>query len=244
VTTNVAADFAICAIPFSALRALPLMESIRGPIRRTVQALKYEHVTRTYAQTRERFWQTSGLSGFCDTDDATEIWDASRGQAGTRGLLMTYTFGPRAAELAEMAESDRMEWGLKTMSAPMPGLRQQFEIGATHAWANDPWARAALSTFEPGDFAAHFRVMQQPEGRLYFCGEHTSPWPGWMQGALHSGLRVARQINERLACPGANTKTRRPRRMDLRSQKSLCALEGDQRDSCFKSHALRSSPPP
>ena len=27
-----------------------------------------------------------------------------------------------------------------------------------------------------------------PEGRLHFAGEHTSPWPGWIQGALHSGL--------------------------------------------------------
>jgi monoamine oxidase len=196
-TATVTADFAICAIPFSALRALPLMASVPPRMRRVVQNLRYESVTRTYAQTHERFWSKAGLSGFGATDDSTEFWDATRGQEGSRGILMTYTFGPRAADVAAMREADRIEWGLKTLSGPMPEVRQHFEIGATHAWADDPWARAALATYEPGEFAAFFRDMQQPEGRLYFCGEHTSPWPGWMQGALHSGLRVAHQIHQR-----------------------------------------------
>jgi monoamine oxidase len=37
-----------------------------------------------------------------------------------------------------------------------------------------------------------------PEGRIHFAGEHTSPWPGWIQGALHSGLRTASEVNEAL----------------------------------------------
>jgi monoamine oxidase len=197
VPSNVSADFAICTIPFSALKALPLMASIPARMRRVVEGLRYENVTRTYAQTHERFWTKVGLSGFGATDDSTEFWDASRGQEGSRGILMTYTFGPRAAEIARLREGDRIEWGLKTLSGPLPEVRQHFEAGATHAWADDPWARAALSTYRPGEFAAFFREMQQPEGRLYFCGEHTSPWPGWMQGALHSGLRVAHQIHQR-----------------------------------------------
>ncbi|PYM98692.1 MAG: hypothetical protein DME07_21945 [Candidatus Rokuibacteriota bacterium] len=36
----------------------------------------------------------------------------------------------------------------------------------------------------------------RPEGRVYFAGEHTSPWMGWMQGALESGLRAAREVNQ------------------------------------------------
>jgi monoamine oxidase len=37
-------------------------------------------------------------------------------------------------------------------------------------------------------------LIAKPEGRVYFAGEHTSPWIGWMQGALQSGLRAAREI--------------------------------------------------
>jgi len=34
-----------------------------------------------------------------------------------------------------------------------------------------------------------------PEGRVHFAGEHTSPWSGWMEGALESGLRAAREVD-------------------------------------------------
>jgi monoamine oxidase len=43
-----------------------------------------------------------------------------------------------------------------------------------------------------------------PEGRVQFAGEHTSVWiDGWMQGALESGHRVVREVNDavpRLRC--------------------------------------------
>ena len=29
---------------------------------------------------------------------------------------------------------------------------------------------------------------------LHFAGEHTSPWTGWMQGALESARRVVHEI--------------------------------------------------
>jgi monoamine oxidase len=41
----------------------------------------------------------------------------------------------------------------------------------------------------------HLPHIAKPEGRIYFAGEHTSPWNGWMQGALHSGERVAQEIH-------------------------------------------------
>ena len=37
----------------------------------------------------------------------------------------------------------------------------------------------------------------RPEGRVYFAGEHCSLYHAWIQGALESGIRAAREINER-----------------------------------------------
>jgi monoamine oxidase len=36
--------------------------------------------------------------------------------------------------------------------------------------------------------------ISTPQGRLHFAGEHTSAWMGWMEGALQSGERAAREI--------------------------------------------------
>jgi monoamine oxidase len=40
------------------------------------------------------------------------------------------------------------------------------------------------------------------EGRVHFAGEHTSPWTSWMQGAIESGLRAAREIAAADPAPG------------------------------------------
>jgi monoamine oxidase len=37
-------------------------------------------------------------------------------------------------------------------------------------------------------------LVSKPEGRLHFAGEHTSSWMGWMEGALESGERAAREV--------------------------------------------------
>jgi len=34
------------------------------------------------------------------------------------------------------------------------------------------------------------------DGRIHFAGEHLSPWSSWMQGALWSGLRAVKEIDE------------------------------------------------
>jgi len=36
----------------------------------------------------------------------------------------------------------------------------------------------------------------RPEGRILFAGEHCSLYHAWIQGALESGIRAARQIHE------------------------------------------------
>ena len=34
----------------------------------------------------------------------------------------------------------------------------------------------------------------RPVSAVWFAGEHASPWPGWMQGAISSGIKAAKEI--------------------------------------------------
>jgi monoamine oxidase len=40
-----------------------------------------------------------------------------------------------------------------------------------------------------------YQEICKPEGRVWFAGEHASSLPGWMQGAITSGIKAAREIN-------------------------------------------------
>jgi monoamine oxidase len=47
--------------------------------------------------------------------------------------------------------------------------------------------------YHPGQIEWYPEVCKR-EGRVWFAGEHASPWPGWMQGAIASGIKAAREI--------------------------------------------------
>ena len=52
--------------------------------------------------------------------------------------------------------------------------------------------------FKAGQLSKYYATLRQPEGRIHFAGEHTSPWNGWMNGGLESGHRVAEEIKARV----------------------------------------------
>jgi len=62
-----------------------------------------------------------------------------------------------------------------------------------HCWKDDPWAKGAWTDYLPGQWWM-FAVARRPEGRVFFAGEHTSAWAGWMEGAIDSGQRAADEV--------------------------------------------------
>lgn len=125
-----------------------------------------------------------------------EIWDASYGQPGQRGILMAYVRDSLAREVAAMSEQKRVRFAIDAIAEVFPGVKDYYDGAYTLVWDEDPWIRGAFATFHPGDYERFYRHLRRQEGRLHFAGEHVSPWPGWMQGALHSGIRAAREVNE------------------------------------------------
>ena len=99
--------------------------------------------------------------------------------------------------MTQMAESERILFALSQVERIFPGIRADFELGVSKSWDEDPWARGAFAYLRPGQMRSLLPHLARPEGRVHFAGEHTSPWSGWMQGALDSGLRAAREITDR-----------------------------------------------
>ena len=83
-------------------------------------------------------------------------------------------------------------------SKSTPGLAQSYEGGVAKCWDEDPWARGAYTIFMPGQLSNGWpALIAQPEGRIHFAGEHASPYPGWIQGALWSGHKAAEAVAAR-----------------------------------------------
>lgn len=193
---TIAADYLVCAIPFTLLREIEISRPFSPEKQQAIKELPYTSVARVYLQSRREFWNDEGLGVSAYTDlPVMAIINSTLNQPGTRGILESYSAGERARAATAMKESERISFTLEQVEKVYPLIRKNFEGGASVCWDEDRWARGAYAWFKPGQMSELLPHIARAEGRIHFAGEHTSDWPGWMQGALQSGHRAAREIN-------------------------------------------------
>ena len=64
-----------------------------------------------------------------------------------------------------------------------------------HDWLADEFTRGTWAIHRPGWYTRHHAAMREPEGGLVFAGSDLADgWSGYVDGAIESGLRAARQV--------------------------------------------------
>ena len=193
-------DYAICTLPFSVLRSVEVITPFSHGKQRAIRQLNYHASTKILFQVRERIWETDdGILGGASVTDLpirrmnypTPDPTTSRGM-----LLASYTWGQDALQWGAMDEETRQEEALDDVSRIHPRIREVYEVGASYAWYGDRWARGAFAMFAPEQQTQLQADIVSAEGRILFAGEHCSLYHAWIQGALESGIRAARQIHE------------------------------------------------
>lgn len=66
-------------------------------------------------------------------------------------------------------------------------------------WHLDPFSRGTWCVLRKGQMSRVLSVLGEPEGRVHFAGaDHALGWRGFIDGAIESGTRVARQVLSQL----------------------------------------------
>jgi monoamine oxidase len=192
---SVVAARVVFAVPASTMRQID-MKPLLSPLKeQAIDQLSYYDGVRFLIQVKRPFWKAAGLSGSARTDRATEIWDAASDQtASSRGILAATTGGEMGRRTLGMTPDATLSLGVDLMADAFPGVRSEFEKGASYRWSTEPWTRGAFALYRPGQMTTLMPVLASAESGLHFAGEHTSIWTGWMEGALESGERVAREV--------------------------------------------------
>jgi len=190
------ADHLICAVPFPALRRIEVQPPFSERRRKAIAELRYDSVTRVILQCRTRFWEKDGCNGFGASDLPQEIFHPTFDQPGTRGLLAAYMLTGVGQRAAAMDPESRTDFAAQETEKIHPGLLGNLEGCVSKIWTADPWAGGAGTEHSPGQLTTLCEGMEKPEGRVHFAGEHISSCPYWMQGALQSGLRAAKEVHE------------------------------------------------
>ncbi len=64
----------------------------------------------------------------------------------------------------------------------------------SHDWNRDEFSQGTWMSYRPGQVMRFPSAFQESEGRVSFAGSDLAlGWAGWMEGAVETGARAARQ---------------------------------------------------
>jgi monoamine oxidase len=214
-TLQVRADFVVLALPFSTLRRVDLSESgLSATKRQVIEQFGMGSNAKIHVELTHKTWPVLGFSGAtygewhrfcCAWDDTVQL-----GADASPALLLGFPGGrigrrQLKGEAHGVAPGADVHWLLAQIEKVFPGTKKAYTGRAYEDhWAKDPWVRGAYSYYGVGQAASFGALAAATEGRVHFAGEHTSiENEGFLDGAVESGDRAARQLLKRLGLDAA-----------------------------------------
>ncbi|HEY4011424.1 MAG TPA: FAD-dependent oxidoreductase [Acidobacteriaceae bacterium] len=211
------AEFCICAMPLTMVRKIP--NDLSAPYKTTVDGCTYAAAFKIAWESR-RFWEQDyniyGGLEFCSTG-LSPIWLPSAGMFADRGVLVSGYGFDTTPEFAALSFEQKLAESRKSIERLHPGHSKELEKPLYVNWGQIPYNEGAwISTYGPQPDAKatdphlprmrrrrtgpdpYFQTLLQPDGPIYFAGDHVSHIVGWQEGAAISALYAVQQISDRV----------------------------------------------
>jgi monoamine oxidase len=154
-------------------------------------------VIKCFAVYDEPFWRGQGMSGSSISSEGplTLTVDNSPPE-GTPGILVGFLEGRAARVLGRAGEAERREAVLGNLARMFGPRAAQPERYLDKSWADEEWSRGCYEGYTPpGVLTAFGPALREPIGPLHWAGTETATvWNGYIDGALQSGERAAREV--------------------------------------------------
>jgi monoamine oxidase len=141
------------------------------------------------------FWRRSGYTGQVATDELPLGSVMEDTQEAMPAMLIGFAYERQARELSAMGADERRNAVIDCLVA-LFGPEAHSVIGyAEHDWIADEWSRGYVGTVGPGVLTQYGEALRAPCGRIHWASSETAlNGSGYMEGALESGERAAKEI--------------------------------------------------
>ncbi|HYL27907.1 MAG TPA: NAD(P)/FAD-dependent oxidoreductase, partial [Candidatus Nitrosotalea sp.] len=201
-TKSLRADIVVIATPFTVLRRVETRRAgFSRRKQRAIDSLDLGSNAKIHLQFDSPYWLKERYSGSAYADRLfQDAWDTSIGQRGRAGMLVCFPGGEVGAHIGGSAHgaapADTARAFVNSLEAALPGATREFNgLAYQDFWFADPLTHGAYSYYKTGQYSTLCGEERVSEGSVYFCGEQTSiNWQGYINGAVESGERAAREI--------------------------------------------------
>jgi monoamine oxidase len=219
---SIEADYCICTLPLVVMRRIP--NDLSAPYKKVVDECSYSAAFKVAWESR-RFWEQDyniyGGLEFCNVG-LSPIWLPSAGMFSERGVLVSGYGFDMQPDFAKLSFADKLAESRKSIERLHPGHGKELEKPLYVNWGMIPYNEGAwinsygpLQDQEANDEPARpnsvsssrrrhpfnlasYQTLLQPDGPIYFAGDHVSHIVGWQEGAAISSVRAVQQIADRV----------------------------------------------
>jgi monoamine oxidase len=192
-TEHIHCDYVIATVPAPVILDWRFSPALPADQRRAFEALSYGPATKLVLRFDRRWWRRRGLPrAFGSNLPIGAVWESAEEQRGA--AILTLLAGGRASqELQDILSTEGVSGvarRLEFMGTPaLPTFAEEY------SWDRDPFARGGYAMFTTTFDPAWRDALARAHGRVLFAGDHTSrEWQGYMNGAVESGQRAAREL--------------------------------------------------
>lgn len=143
-----------------------------------------------------RFWETDydiyGGLGFTKGANSV-VWYPSFGLHSKTGVLVGAYSSSR--ELAAMPQAEQIAYTTRVLNQMHPGCAPLLTKAVHVQWSKMQYSLGPWSAWAPG--GAQYTLLSEPDGPIFFAGEHLSHIGAWQEGAIASAHRAVGQLDAR-----------------------------------------------
>lgn len=190
-------DAIISTIPFTMMPDIDVKPAWSSGKKRMFREMEWDKSVKVVVQTRTPSWLKHNVHGWpmAGGDRPWErLIDITGNEAGGHGNAFFYLNGRNADAILAVKPDDRAALIIDQFRADMPDLFDEVITARTFAWTEQPWIKGSFGATPMGG-GWMIKEWTAPEGRIHFAGDFTTLKTGWVEGAIESGLRAARQID-------------------------------------------------
>jgi len=195
--TTVEARHVILAVPPALASRLAYSPALPRGKAALLKALVPGSLTKAEAVYDRPFWRDAGLSGqgVADVGPANTIFDNSPPD-GSPGVLFGFIGGSSHPAWARLPADQRRAQVLENL-AVFVGDQARLPVDYIEQdWTKETWTRGCpVAHVGPGVLTKYGPWLRRAVGKVHFAGTETSDyWLGYMDGAVRSGERAAREV--------------------------------------------------
>ena len=143
------------------------------------------------------FWRDKGLTGQAvSTNGPMKVTLESSPQDGSPGIIAGFVGGHEGRFWSGRPVSELRRAVLQNLAAYFGPEALKPRDFIAQNWSSQQWSRGCpVGLFPPGMLLDYGAALRDPVGRIHWAGSETSTfWMGYMDGAVRSGERAAREV--------------------------------------------------